>query len=29
MTWLVLRREIEHVLAWAQGDFVATAAELF
>jgi predicted deacetylase len=29
MKWLVLRREIEHVLAWARGDFVATGADLF
>jgi len=29
MSWLVLRREIEHLLAWGRGDFVATGAELF
>lgn len=27
--WLVLRREIEQLLAWARGDFVTTGAELF
>lgn len=28
MHWLVLRREIEHLLAWGRGDFVTTGAEL-
>ena len=28
MRWLVLRREIEHVLTWASGDFVTTGADL-
>jgi len=28
MGWLVLRREIEHSLAWARDDFVTTGAEL-
>jgi uncharacterized protein len=28
MRWLALRREIERLLAWAGGDFVATSAEL-
>ncbi|MGD0526114.1 MAG: DUF2334 domain-containing protein [Polyangiaceae bacterium] len=28
LQWLVLRREIERLLAWGRGDFVATGAEL-
>jgi predicted deacetylase len=28
MQWLLLRREVERLLTWARGDFVATGAEL-